>query len=163
MRGTRQRCFDGTNSKPRKVLENAHAVLKDGSRYRAREKWTISNGRALITLETGEVMQIEPSLIDKFVTELHNPEVTLPANGGDVAERNYRMLGAVLTKAGKMGKAEIGRFVKEKGLPGFAPTQRRVPAMTSAPTMPPPTTSGDLGHRRSGGSRLPRSQTPQAL
>lgn len=62
-------------------------------------------------------------LIDKFVTELHNPEITLPANGGDVAERNYRMLGAVLVKAGKLAKAEIPAFMKQRGLPGYAPTQ----------------------------------------
>jgi len=29
--GTRERRFDGTHSKPRKVPENAHAVPKDGS------------------------------------------------------------------------------------------------------------------------------------
>ena len=64
--------------------------------------------------------------IDKFVTELHNPEITLPANGGDVAERNYRMLGAVLVKAGKLAKSELATFMKEKGLPGYAPTQGHI-------------------------------------
>jgi glycine/sarcosine/betaine reductase complex component C subunit beta len=64
--------------------------------------------------------------IDKFVTELHNPEITLPANGGDVAERNYRMLGAVLIKAGKLAKSELAAFMKEKGLPGYAPTQGHI-------------------------------------
>ncbi|HEX6438862.1 MAG TPA: glycine/sarcosine/betaine reductase complex component C subunit beta [Candidatus Binatia bacterium] len=64
--------------------------------------------------------------IDKFVTELHNPEITLPANGGDVAERNYRMLGAVLVKAGKLAKSDLALFMKEKGLPGYAPTQGHI-------------------------------------
>jgi glycine/sarcosine/betaine reductase complex component C subunit beta len=64
--------------------------------------------------------------IDKFVTELHNPEITLPANGGDVAERNYRMLGAVLIKAGKLAKSDLPVFMKEKGLPGYAPTQGHI-------------------------------------
>jgi glycine/sarcosine/betaine reductase complex component C subunit beta len=64
--------------------------------------------------------------IDKFVTELHNPEITLPANGGDVAERNYRMLGAVLIKAGKLAKSDLTAFMKEKGLPGYAPTQGHI-------------------------------------
>jgi glycine/sarcosine/betaine reductase complex component C subunit beta len=64
--------------------------------------------------------------IDKFVTELHNPEITLPANGGDVAERNYRMLGAVLVKAGKLAKSDLAAFMKEKGLPGYAPTQGHI-------------------------------------
>ncbi len=64
--------------------------------------------------------------VDKFVTELHNPEITLPANGGDVAERNYRMLGAVLAKAGKLPKTEIAAFMRERGLPGYAPTQGHI-------------------------------------
>ncbi|HEX9146536.1 MAG TPA: DUF5940 domain-containing protein, partial [Candidatus Binatia bacterium] len=46
--------------------------------------------------------------------------------GGDVAERNYRMLGAVLAKAGKIVKADIPAFIKEKGLSGFAPTQGHI-------------------------------------
>jgi betaine reductase len=50
----------------------------------------------------------------------------VPANAGDVAERNYRMLGAVLAKAGKIGKAEIPGFVTERGVPGFAPTQGHI-------------------------------------
>ena len=79
-----------------------------------------------LVLEPLDRLKIEPMLIDKFVTELHNPEITLAANGGDVAERNYRMLGAVLTKSGKLGKEEIPAFIKEKGLPGFAPTQGHI-------------------------------------
>ncbi|MGH7784036.1 MAG: DUF5940 domain-containing protein, partial [Candidatus Binatia bacterium] len=64
--------------------------------------------------------------IDKFVTELHNPEITVPANGGDVAERNYRMLGAVFVKCGRLVKSEIPAFMKERGLPGYAPTQGHI-------------------------------------
>jgi hypothetical protein len=79
-----------------------------------------------LVLEPLARLKIEPRFIDKFVAELHNPEITLAANGGDVAERNYRMLGAVLTKAGKFAKAEIPAFIKEKGLPGFAPTQGHI-------------------------------------
>lgn len=79
-----------------------------------------------LVLEPLARLEIEPSRIDKFVTELHNPEITLPANGGDVAERNYRMLGAVLAKAGKIAKTEIPLFIRQKGLPGFAPTQGHI-------------------------------------
>jgi len=71
-------------------------------------------------------LELEVPLVDKFVTELHNPEITLPANGGDVAERNYRMLAAVLVKAGKLAKTEIPIFMKEQGLPGYAPTQGHI-------------------------------------
>ena len=71
-------------------------------------------------------LELGVSAIDRFVTELHNPEITLPANGGDVAERNYRMLGAVLIKAGKLAKSDLATFTKEKGLPGYAPTQGHI-------------------------------------
>ena len=64
--------------------------------------------------------------VDKFVTELHNPEITVAANGGDVAERNYRMLGAVLAKSGRLAKSDIAAFMKERGLPGYAPTQGHI-------------------------------------
>ncbi len=71
-------------------------------------------------------LDLEAGLIDKFVTELHNPEITVPANGGDVAERNYRMLGAVLAKAGKIRRDEVAGFMRERGLPGYAPTQGHI-------------------------------------
>jgi glycine/sarcosine/betaine reductase complex component C subunit beta len=79
-----------------------------------------------LVLEPLNRLGLEPSSIDKFVTELHNPEITLAANGGDVAERNYRMLGAVLAKAGKITKSEIPAFARKHGLPGFAPTQGHI-------------------------------------
>lgn len=39
-------------------------VLKDGTRYTAKSKWTMNGGKALITLENGQTLQVDPSLID---------------------------------------------------------------------------------------------------
>lgn len=39
-------------------------VMKDGTRYRAKSKWTVSNGKATIALENGTSLQLDPSLID---------------------------------------------------------------------------------------------------
>lgn len=39
-------------------------VMKDGTAYKAKSKWTVSGGKALITLESGQTMTIDPSLID---------------------------------------------------------------------------------------------------
>lgn len=64
--------------------------------------------------------------VDRFVTELHNPDVTVPAKGGDVAQRNYRMLGAILAAAKEIGRGEISAFVQSKGIPGYAPTQGHI-------------------------------------
>lgn len=60
-------------------------VLKNGNKYRARDKWTIVNGKALITLENGTQLQIDPTLIDVATTEQTNRsglgDVTLLATG----------------------------------------------------------------------------------
>jgi hypothetical protein len=39
-------------------------VLKDGTRYAAKAKWTVVNGKALVLLENGQSLQFDPSLID---------------------------------------------------------------------------------------------------
>lgn len=64
--------------------------------------------------------------IDRYATELHDPEITEPAGGGDVPDRNYRMLAGMAVLRGEISREEIGAFVREHGLPGFAPTQGHV-------------------------------------
>jgi hypothetical protein len=44
-------------------------VLKDGTRYKAKSKWTISNGKAMVTLESGQVMALNPNEIDVAKSE----------------------------------------------------------------------------------------------
>jgi hypothetical protein len=39
-------------------------VLKDGTQYVAKEKPTVKNGKALLRLETGQTLQLDPALID---------------------------------------------------------------------------------------------------
>jgi hypothetical protein len=39
-------------------------VLKDGTRYTAKAKWTVVNGKAIVLLENGQSLQLDPSLID---------------------------------------------------------------------------------------------------
>jgi betaine reductase len=79
-----------------------------------------------IIVEPMNRLELKASSVDKFITELHNPEITVPANGGDVPERNYKMLAAVLVSAGKMERSEVQDFMKRKGVPGFAPTQGHI-------------------------------------
>ena len=64
--------------------------------------------------------------VDRYATELHDPEITEPAGGGDVPERNYRMLAALAAMRGEIDKADIPAFVRTRGLPGFAPTQGHI-------------------------------------
>ncbi|MEA2686948.1 MAG: glycine/sarcosine/betaine reductase complex component subunit beta [Actinomycetota bacterium] len=63
------------------------------------------------------------SSIDDFATELHNPEITEPQGSGNVPERNYRTIAALAVKRGDIERAAIADFVKEHGMPGYAPTQ----------------------------------------
>jgi hypothetical protein len=44
-------------------------ILKNGTRYRAKDRWTMSNGKAIVQLENGTTLQIEPNLIDVAASE----------------------------------------------------------------------------------------------
>jgi betaine reductase len=64
--------------------------------------------------------------VARYSTELHDPEITEPAGGGDVAERNYRMLAGLAVMRGELGKDAIASFSHEHGMPGFSPTQGHI-------------------------------------
>jgi len=66
--------------------------------------------------------------IDKYSTELHNPEITLPAGSGDTPATNYRIVASLAALNKQIDKSEIDRFVIERGMPGYAPTQGHVPS-----------------------------------
>jgi betaine reductase len=64
--------------------------------------------------------------VDKFATELHNPEATEPAGSGDVPRLNYRMLAALAASRGEIARDDIDGWVTAHGLPGFSPTQGHI-------------------------------------
>jgi hypothetical protein len=64
--------------------------------------------------------------IDDYATELHNPEITEPQGSGNVPERNYKTIAALAVRRGDLTRAEIGDFVANRGMPGFAPTQGHI-------------------------------------
>jgi betaine reductase len=66
--------------------------------------------------------------MDRYAVELHNPEITEPAGGGDVPQTNYRTLAALAVMRGEIHRDELEHFVETKGMPGFAPTQGHIPA-----------------------------------
>jgi len=68
--------------------------------------------------------------VDKYATEMQNPEVTLPAGSGNTPYTNYKILGALAALNGEIEKSEIEKFVRERGMPGYCPTQGHVPAAT---------------------------------
>lgn len=66
--------------------------------------------------------------IDKYATELHNPEVTLPSGSGNTPYTNYKIMASLAALNREIDKTDIEKFVKERGMPGYAPTQGHVPA-----------------------------------
>ena len=64
--------------------------------------------------------------VDVYATELHNPEITEPQGGGDVPDRNYRMVAGLGVVRGELEKDGIGSFAREHGLPGFSSTQGHI-------------------------------------
>jgi betaine reductase len=64
--------------------------------------------------------------VDDYATELHNPEITEPQGSGNVPERNYKTLAALAVRRGDLGRADMGAFVEQRGMPGFAPTQGHI-------------------------------------
>ncbi len=66
--------------------------------------------------------------IDKYSTEMQNPDITKPAGAGDVPEANYKMIAALAVKKGQIDRTEIPAFIEKHGLVGFAPTQGHIPS-----------------------------------
>jgi betaine reductase len=64
--------------------------------------------------------------VDRYVTELHNPELTEPSGGGDVPRLNSRVIAALAALAGDIAPSDVDAFVRMRGLPGFSPTQGHI-------------------------------------
>ncbi|MDE0028102.1 MAG: glycine/sarcosine/betaine reductase complex component C subunit beta [Deltaproteobacteria bacterium] len=64
--------------------------------------------------------------IDRIVTEVHNPDITVSAKAGDVAARNYKMMAAMLAMAKEIDRGDIAGFGRAKGVCGYAPTQGHI-------------------------------------
>jgi betaine reductase len=66
------------------------------------------------------------SQVDKYATELHNPDVTEPSGSGNIPRTNYRMIAALAVARGEISRDQVDAFVRERGMPGFAPTQGHI-------------------------------------
>lgn len=104
-------------------------VTKDGSRYEAKAKWTVVNGKAMITLVNGNVMALDPNTIDVAKSE----EVTRLGGGS--------LLGVEQTSATTSSKAStLGSAIRLHKLPSAQPV---APAPVAAPAdIPQPSAPG---------------------
>ena len=64
--------------------------------------------------------------VDKYATELHNPEVTEPSGSGNVPNLNYRLIGALAVRHQEIERDALPSFVETHGMPGFSPTQGHI-------------------------------------
>jgi len=64
--------------------------------------------------------------IDKYATEMHNPELTEPQGSGNVPRTNYRTIGSFAVMRNEIQREELDRFVEVHGMLGFSPTQGHI-------------------------------------
>ena len=64
--------------------------------------------------------------VDRFATELHNPEITEPQGSGNTPRTNYRMLGGMAVMAKEIDASELEQFVEDHGMLGYSPTQGHI-------------------------------------
>lgn len=83
-----------------------------------------------LVLKPLEKIGMKMTDIDKFSTELHNPEITLPAGSGDTPATNYSIMASLAAIKGQIDKSKpaIEQFVRERGMPGYCPTQGHIPS-----------------------------------
>jgi len=99
-------------------------VMKDGTRYKAKQKWTVSGGKALIALENGTTLQLDPSLIDAVASQQHSQ-----SGMGDV-----RVLATETPRpvAGPQKGTSLGSRTRLRQLP----TEEPRPAAAPTPSAP---------------------------
>lgn len=64
--------------------------------------------------------------VNKYATEMHNPEITEPQGSGNVPKTNYRTIGSFAVLRKEIPREELDRFVEKHGMPGFSPTQGHI-------------------------------------
>jgi hypothetical protein len=108
------------------VAASYWVVLKDGTRYEARAKWTVVNGKATMTLTNGNVITLDPTAIDVAKSE----EMTRLGGG---------QLFGVEQRSAQISKAsEIGGAIKLRKLPpSTAPAPAPAPAATDTVAIAP--------------------------
>ena len=72
--------------------------------------------------------------VDKYATEMHNPEVTEPSGSGNVPQLNYNLIAALAVRAGQIERSDMEAFTRRHGMPGFSPTQGHI--ASAIPFMP---------------------------
>ena len=111
------------------LASNYWVVTKDGARYEAKSKWTVVNGKAMISLVNGNVISVDPSAIDVAKSE----EVTR-LGGGTVFGVEQR------AGTGTSSTSALGSAIRLRKLP---PSQTAGAAPASPVVETPPVNTGN--------------------
>jgi len=95
-------------------------------------KHEISSGSAQqailekLVVEPLDHLGMKLTQVNKYATEMHNPEVTEPQGSGNVPRTNYRIIGSFAVMRNEIQREDLDRFVEVHGMPGFSPTQGHI-------------------------------------
>lgn len=84
-------------------------VLKNGTRYNAKEKWTVKNGKAIVLLDNNQSLQLDPALIDVAMSERLTK---VGVSGASVVDLN-----ADVPKPQTSGQPSLGAQIKLRKTP----------------------------------------------
>ena len=116
-------------------------VMKDGSKYKAKGKWTVTNGKALIQLESGTNIVVDPAQIDVAksdeATRLGGATVLAQEQPADAQPRQQSSLGSAI----KLRKLQQQQQQEQQPAATPSPTSA-VPSPTPAPSSVPATSGG---------------------
>ncbi|HZW35347.1 MAG: glycine/sarcosine/betaine reductase complex component C subunit beta [Deltaproteobacteria bacterium] len=110
---------DGRSPVLRLDLLGKYPIGAGGSQQRIQES---------LILEPLKAHGLKLTDIDRYATELQNPEITLPIGQDDIPLKNYRLIAALAVQQKEIDKSRMNEFIEKRGLVGFAPTQGHIPA-----------------------------------
>lgn len=79
-----------------------------------------------LVVEPLDRLGLKLTQVDKYATEMHNPELTEPQGSGNVPRTNYRTIGSFAVLRNEIKREELDHFVEVHGMPGFSPTQGHI-------------------------------------
>jgi hypothetical protein len=114
-------------------------VLRNGTRYVARSKWTLQQGKAIVQLENGQTLSLDPSLIDEAKSE---QATKMGLTNASVIDLNATPGGTAASQ-----EPSLGSTIKlRRGAQQQTPTEQSITPKANAPTAPPvATVPGALG------------------
>jgi len=79
-----------------------------------------------LVIEPLDRLGLKLTEIDKYATEMHNPELTEPQGSGNVPRANYRIIGSFAVLRKEIERNALEDFTKNHGMLGFSPTQGHI-------------------------------------